>query len=91
MFINYIVTNDINQNGAKHTRFIYLDDSKKIIINTKKIKYNENYIDKRCKELDGKNLYYALNKYYYYDSKNIKKKYKIKDLLYDINTRRIQV
>ena len=100
MYSDYIVTQNITENGAKHSKFTYLKDIKKkvpktfeqVIINSNKKSHNySNYIDKRCINLQGKSVYYAVNEYYYINSKNIKKKYKIRDLIYDIKIGRITV
>jgi len=80
--------------GATHKRFTYLEDNKPrklVIVNTKHTQYGGNYIDARCRYLDNMSVYYALEKYYYVNAKNVTKKYKMKDLLYDINTGRIMV
>lgn len=84
--------------GATHIRFVYSDDEipshkpkKLVIVNTKHSQYGGNYIDARCRYLDNMSVYYALEEYYYVNAKNVTKKYKMRDLLYDINTGRIMV
>ena len=82
--------------GATHTRFSYFEDKNPqadelIIVNTKYTPRGGNYIDARCRDLDGMSVYYALEEYYYVDARNVSKKYKMRDLLYDINTGRIMV
>ena len=89
-----IVNTEKTRFGATHTRFSYSDVNKPgklVIINTKHSKYGGNYIDARCRCLDNMSVYYALEEYYYVNAKNVTKKYKMRDLLYDINTGRIMV
>lgn len=85
-------------NGATHTRFIYQDTEDDGQYNHPIIAvcicdqpYGGNYIDARCRQIDGKSVQDILNHYYYKDSKGVMKKYKMKDLMYDIKTSRILV
>ena len=83
------------KNGATHTRFIYEDESQHhesiIVVCVCHRPHGGNYIDARCREIDGKSVHDILNHYYYKDSKGNMKKYKMRDLMYDIKTSRLLV
>ena len=85
-------------NGATHTRLLYQEPQDEnqhttsmIVVSICHPPYGGNYIDARCKQIDGKSVYDIVNHYYYTDSKGNMKKYKMRDLLYDIKTSRILI
>ena len=59
--------------SATHTRFIYEDESQHhesiIVVCVCHRPHGGNYIDARCREIDGKSVHDILNHYYYKDSR----------------------
>lgn len=95
---NFQTYTQTTTNGATHTRFIYKDPEDKsqnynsmIVVCVCYRPHGGNYIDARCRQIDGKSVYDILNHYYYKDSKGNLKKYKMRDLMYDIKTSRLLV
>lgn len=95
---NFQTYTQTTANGATHTRFLYQDTGDESHHNMSMIvvcichpPHGGNYIDARCRQIDGKSVHDILNHYYYKDSKGNMKKYKMRDLMYDIKTSRLLV
>ena len=75
--------------GATHTKFIYPEQ--KLRCTFKTCFEDGEYIDMRALFLDGSTVEQALDLFTYVDSKNKVKKYRIRDLKYDLKIGRLEV
>lgn len=75
--------------GATHTKFIYPEQ--KLRCTFKTCYEDGEYIDMRALFLDGSTVEQALDLFTYVDSKNKVKKYRIRDLKYDLKIGRLEV
>ena len=75
--------------GATHTKFIYPEQTLRC---TSKTCYEDGeYIDMRVLFLDGSTVEQALDLFTYVDAKNKVKKYRLRDLKYDLKIGRLEV